>query len=55
MVLYKLFLHKEWHDTCILNNNFTICKSSNKLEYGTYNIIDAKIIIKWTFNNCKLL
>ena len=51
MVLYKLFLHKEWHDTCILNNNFTICKSSNKLEYGTYNIIDAKIIIKWTFNN----
>jgi hypothetical protein len=40
MVLYKLFLHKDWNDICILDNNSKINKSSNNSEYGIYNIID---------------
>jgi hypothetical protein len=51
MVLYKLFLHKDWNDICILDNDFKIYKSNNNLEYGIYNIIDNKIIVNWNYNN----
>ena len=47
-----LFLHSEWTDTCILENNNLIKRTNIENEYGTYKIekykeTTNKIIIKW--------
>ena len=42
-----LFLHPEWTDVCILENNNLIKRTNIENEYGSYKIEKYKITIKW--------
>jgi hypothetical protein len=41
-----IFMHSEWSDLCVLNNNI-IERKSIEYEKGTFTILDKELIIKW--------